>query len=59
MVEKPYSSSEFIFAASGIERCYVLDKLGVLDPVRMYPKMPDPSGDDPSLMVEMAVDAAL
>jgi beta-ketodecanoyl-[acyl-carrier-protein] synthase len=41
MVKKPYSSSEFIFAASGIERRYVLDKVGVLDPVRMYPKMPD------------------
>jgi beta-ketodecanoyl-[acyl-carrier-protein] synthase len=59
MAAKPHSSSEFIFAASGIERRYVLDKAGVLDPTRMYPKLPDRSDDDPSLMAEMAVDAAL
>ena len=29
---KPHSSSEFIIAASGIERRYVIDKEGVLDP---------------------------
>jgi beta-ketodecanoyl-[acyl-carrier-protein] synthase len=59
MAAKPHSSSDFIFAASGIERRYVLDKAGVLDPARMYPKLPDRSDDDPSLMAEMAVDAAL
>jgi beta-ketodecanoyl-[acyl-carrier-protein] synthase len=59
IAQKPHSSSEFIFAASGIERRYVLDKAGVLDPTRMYPKLPDRSDDDPSLMAEMAVDAAL
>jgi beta-ketodecanoyl-[acyl-carrier-protein] synthase len=59
MAAKPHSSSEFIFAASGIERRYVLDKEGVLDPARMYPKLPDRSDGDPSLMAEMAVDAAL
>ena len=56
---KPHSSSEFIFAASGIERRYVIDKVGILDPSRMYPKMPVRSDDEPSLMAEMAVDAAL
>jgi beta-ketodecanoyl-[acyl-carrier-protein] synthase len=56
---KPQSSSEFIFAASGIERRYVLDKTGVLDPARMYPNLPDRSDDEPSLMAEMALDAAL
>jgi len=57
--EKPHSSSEFIFAASGIERRYVIDKSGILNPNRMHPKMPDRGDDDPSLMAEMAVDAAL
>ncbi len=56
---KPYSSSEFILAASGIERRYVLDKSGVLDPARMYPKLPARGDDEPSFMAEMAVDAAL
>ncbi len=56
---KPQSSSEFVFAASGIERRYVLDKTGVLDPTRMHPKLPTRSDDEPSLMAEMAVDASL
>lgn len=56
---KPHSSSEFIRAASGIERRYVLDKSGVLDPTRMYPKLPERTDDEPSLMAEMAIDAAL
>ncbi|AKS46911.1 beta-ketodecanoyl-[acyl-carrier-protein] synthase [Octadecabacter temperatus] len=56
---KPQSSSEFVFAASGIERRYVLDKTGVLDPTRMHPKLPDRADDEPSLMAEMAVDASL
>ena len=56
---KPHSSSDFILAASGIERRYVLDKAGVLDPTRMYPKLPARGNDEPSLMAEMAVDAAL
>ncbi|MCW1950727.1 MAG: beta-ketoacyl-ACP synthase III [Octadecabacter sp.] len=57
--EKPQSSSAFIFAASGIERRYVLDKAGVLDPARMFPKLPNRADDEPSLMAEMAVDASL
>ncbi|MBM2575054.1 beta-ketoacyl-ACP synthase III [Jannaschia sp. Os4] len=54
----PHSSAEFITKASGIERRYVLDKSGVLDPDRMYPKLPERADDQPSLMAEMAVDAA-
>ncbi len=55
---KTHSSSDFIVAASGIERRYVLDKAGVLDPDRMYPKL-DPRPDDaPAVMAEIAVDAA-
>ena len=56
---RPHSSSDFIVAASGIERRYVLDKEGVLDPDRMFPNLPQRSDDEPSLMAEMAVDAAL
>ncbi len=56
---KPQSSSDFIVAASGIEQRYVLDKEGVLDPKRMCPKLPNRTDDEPSLMAEMAVDAAL
>lgn len=59
MDEKPHSSSDFILAASGIERRYVLDKVGVLDPTRMFPKLPERTDDEPSLMAEMAVDASL
>ena len=56
---RPHSSSDFIVAASGIESRYVLDKAGVLDPDRMFPNLPERSDDEPSLMAEMAVDAAL
>ena len=54
----PMSSEEFIVKASGIERRYVLDKGGVLDPEVMHPILPDRSEDEPSMMAEMAVDAA-
>lgn len=54
----PMSSEEFIVKASGIERRYVLDKTGVLDPEVMHPILPDRGEDEPSLMAEMAVDAA-
>jgi len=55
---KLHSSSEFIVAASGIEQRFVLDKLGVLDPDRMFPSFSERSDDEPSMMAEMAVDAA-
>ncbi|MCG7493740.1 beta-ketoacyl-ACP synthase III [Thalassobius sp. Cn5-15] len=54
---KAHSSSEFIFKASGIEQRYVLDKEGVLDPTRMYPKFRQRSDDEPGLMTEIAMDA--
>jgi beta-ketodecanoyl-[acyl-carrier-protein] synthase len=53
----PYSSSDFILAASGIERRYVLDKAGVLDPGRMYPKLAARADEDPAVMAEIGVDA--
>ena len=55
---KPQSSAEFIVSASGIEQRYVLDKTGVLDPARMFPKLPGRTDDKPSYMAEMAVRAA-
>jgi beta-ketodecanoyl-[acyl-carrier-protein] synthase len=54
----PHSSSEFIFKASGIERRFVLNKSGVLDPSIMHPVLPPRSDDKISVMAEMAVDAA-
>ncbi|RZJ07596.1 MAG: beta-ketoacyl-ACP synthase III, partial [Rubrivivax sp.] len=53
-----YSSVEFIEKASGIKQRYVIEKSGVLDPTRMYPRF-TPRGDgELSLMAEIAVDAA-
>ncbi|QFS81948.1 3-oxoacyl-[acyl-carrier-protein] synthase 3 [Roseivivax sp. THAF40] len=55
---KPHSSSEFIFNASGIEQRYVIDREGVLDPDRMFPRLRERSDDELSLMAEIGLDAA-
>ncbi len=55
---KEYSSEDFIFKASGIEQRYVIDKTGVLDPHVMHPLLRQRADDEPSLMAEMALDAA-
>ena len=55
---KAHSSAEFITSASGIEARYVMEKEGVLDPTRMCPRYEPRSDDAPSLMAEMALDAA-
>ncbi|MDG1471979.1 MAG: beta-ketoacyl-ACP synthase III [Ascidiaceihabitans sp.] len=55
---KPHSSEDFIFKASGIEQRYVVDKEGILNPDVMHLTLPQRSDDDPSLMAEMALDAA-
>ncbi|MGK2740731.1 beta-ketoacyl-ACP synthase III [Tepidicaulis sp. LMO-SS28] len=52
------SSSEFILKASGIERRYVMDKEGILDPDIMCPRIPERSNDEPSILAEMSVAAA-
>lgn len=57
VAEKPYSSSDFIFAASGIERRHVMNKSGILDPDRMYPDLRQRSDEEPGIMAEMALDA--
>lgn len=58
LAAKDHSSEEFILKASGIEQRYVMDKTGVLDPAVMHPLLRQRSDDEPSIMTEMAVDAA-
>jgi len=55
---KAPSSEDFIVKASGIEQRYVIDKTGILDPAIMHPILPQRDDDAPSLMAEMALDAA-
>jgi beta-ketodecanoyl-[acyl-carrier-protein] synthase len=52
------SRVEFIERASGIKQRYVIDKTGVLDPQRMYPRFEPRADADLSLMAEIAVAAA-
>lgn len=54
----PLSSEEFIVRASGIERRYVMDKKGVLDPAVMHPVLRERADDELSIMAEIAVAAA-
>ena len=54
---KPHSSAAFIVAASGIEQRHVIDKTGILDPARMYPRLPARADEDPCLMAEIGLDA--
>jgi beta-ketodecanoyl-[acyl-carrier-protein] synthase len=52
------SSAEFVHKASGIEARYVMNKTGILDPEIMTPMLRERSNDEPSILAEMAVDAA-
>ncbi|MFO0725298.1 MAG: beta-ketoacyl-ACP synthase III [Myxococcota bacterium] len=52
------SSSEFIVKASGIERRYVMDKAGILDPNIMAPRLKERSAEEPSIQCDMSVAAA-
>jgi beta-ketodecanoyl-[acyl-carrier-protein] synthase len=52
------SSPEFIVKASGVEKRYVQDLTGVLDPERMCPNIPDRPESELSLQAEYAVKAA-
>ena len=54
-----HSSEEFIVKASGIHSRYVINKDGILDPDVMHPLMRQREDHEPSLMAEMALDAAL
>ena len=55
---KSHSSADFITSASGIEQRHVIDRSGPLDPARMYPQIAPRPDEAPSLMAEMALDAA-
>ena len=52
------SSPEFIVKASGIERRYVHDKTGLVDPERMFPNIPDRPEEELSVQAEYALHAA-
>jgi beta-ketodecanoyl-[acyl-carrier-protein] synthase len=52
------SSSEFIVKASGIQRRYMQDKTGLLDPERMCPNIPERPEEALSWQAEYAVNAA-
>ncbi|MDP2371558.1 beta-ketoacyl-ACP synthase III [Rhodoferax sp.] len=54
----PLSSVEFIEKASGIKRRYVMEKSGILDPHRMYPRHAPRDDNELSLMAEIGVAAA-
>ncbi len=54
---KEHSSSEFIYAASGITQRHVMDKSGILDPNVMHPHFRKRSDNEPSIMAKMALDA--
>ncbi len=53
-----HSNVAFIEKASGIKQRYVLEKDGVLDPTRMYPRFAPRGDDEVSLMAEIAAKAA-
>jgi beta-ketodecanoyl-[acyl-carrier-protein] synthase len=52
------SSVEFIEKASGIKQRYVIEKTGILDPQRMYPRLTPRPDAEISLMAEIGVAAA-
>ena len=53
-----YSSSEFIEKASGIKSRYFIAKEGILNPSIMSPRQTERSNDEPSILAEMALNAA-
>jgi len=53
-----YSNAAFIEKASGIKSRYVISKAPMLDPEIMAPRIPARSNDEPSILAEMAVNAA-
>ncbi|WP_017932470.1 beta-ketoacyl-ACP synthase III [Robiginitomaculum antarcticum] len=53
-----HSSAEFIEKASGIKSRFVISKDAILDPERMAPHIPARSNDEPSILAEIAVNAA-
>ena len=52
------SSAEFIVNASGIRRRYAMDRVGVLDPAILAPRIPERSNEENGIQCEMALFAA-
>ena len=52
------SSAEFILKASGIKQRHVIDRVGILDPKRLHPYIPDRPNDVQSIQCEMSVNSA-
>jgi beta-ketodecanoyl-[acyl-carrier-protein] synthase len=55
---KGHSNVEFIEKASGIKSRFVMNKAGIVDPMRMMPRLEPRSNEEPSVMCEIAVAAA-
>ncbi len=55
--ERAVPDEEFIVKASGIERRYVMEKSGVLDPARMRPRLETRSEDQLGIQAEMSMPA--
>ena len=53
------SNAEFIKKVSGIEKRFVIDKEGVLDPNRMRPNLKNRSNEEISIQAEIAISASL
>ncbi|MEC8001199.1 MAG: beta-ketoacyl-ACP synthase III, partial [Pseudomonadota bacterium] len=53
-----HSNVEFIEKASGIKSRFVMNKAGIVDPMRMMPRLEPRSNDEPSVMCEIGVAAA-
>jgi beta-ketodecanoyl-[acyl-carrier-protein] synthase len=57
VAERPLPDEEFIVKASGIDRAYVMEKSGVLDPARMRPRLETRSEDELGIQAEMSMPA--
>jgi beta-ketodecanoyl-[acyl-carrier-protein] synthase len=57
VVERAVPDEEFIVKASGIERRYVMEKSGVLDPARMRPRLETRREDQLGIQAEMSMPA--
>jgi len=56
--ELTYSNADFIEKASGVKARYVISKAPILDPNIMAPRIPARSNDEPSILAEIAANAA-
>ena len=57
VVERALPDEEFIAKASGIERRYVMEKSGVLDPARLRPRLETRTEDQLGIQAEMSLPA--